>query len=124
MNQSWKLSDITSQSTSSGFSKDAPYELNFPDSVQLTTNVGDGTDYTKYIPMTSNLMGLQRAVIPEFARGTNEAFISPTVPQCSMDNGHITAKPFPVSKKTFRIPLISAICGLLIPPDQFLLIPM
>jgi len=41
-----------------------------------------------------------------------------------MANGSIQTKPFPVSKKTFRVPLISAICGILIPPDQFLLIPM
>lgn len=28
-----------------------------------------------------------------------------------------------MSRKTFRIPLISAILGILIPPDQFQLIP-
>ena len=40
-----------------------------------------------------------------------------------MKNGKLLDVPVPIFKKTFRVPLISAICGILIPPDQFQLIP-
>jgi hypothetical protein len=40
-----------------------------------------------------------------------------------MKNGKLLDTPVPVMKRTFRVPLISAICGILIPPDQFQLIP-
>ena len=40
-----------------------------------------------------------------------------------MANGKILPQPVPVMRKKFRIPLISAILGILIPPDQFQLIP-
>lgn len=40
-----------------------------------------------------------------------------------MVEGKILYAPIPLSRKTFRIPLISAILGILIPPDQFKLIP-
>ena len=40
-----------------------------------------------------------------------------------MMNGVILPSPIPLARKTFRIPLISAILGILIPPDQFKLIP-
>jgi len=41
-----------------------------------------------------------------------------------MQNGVILPSKVPVSTQLFRLPLISSICGILIPPDQFLLIPM
>lgn len=41
-----------------------------------------------------------------------------------MKNGLILPKKVPVTDVMFRVPLISSICGILIPPDQFLLIPM
>lgn len=40
-----------------------------------------------------------------------------------MANGKILHQPVPIMRKTFRMPLISAILGILIPPDQFQLIP-
>jgi hypothetical protein len=40
-----------------------------------------------------------------------------------MTEGRILPQPLPVGKKTFRMPLLSAILGVLIPPDQFKLIP-
>jgi hypothetical protein len=40
-----------------------------------------------------------------------------------MINGKILEQPVPIARKKFRIPLISAILGILIPPDQFELIP-
>lgn len=40
-----------------------------------------------------------------------------------MANGRILKQPIPISRKKFRVPLISAILGILIPPDQFQLIP-
>ena len=41
-----------------------------------------------------------------------------------MQNGTILPRRVPLVQKTFRIPLISAILGVLIPPDQFTLIPL
>jgi hypothetical protein len=40
-----------------------------------------------------------------------------------MKNGRILDTPLPITRRTFRFPLMSAICGILIPPDQFQLIP-
>lgn len=40
-----------------------------------------------------------------------------------MVEGRILEAPIPKPRKTFRIPLISAILGVLIPPDQYQLIP-
>lgn len=40
-----------------------------------------------------------------------------------MQNGILLPAPVPLRRKTFRVPLISAILGILIPPDQFKLIP-
>lgn len=50
--------------------------------------------------------------------------ISPTIPQCQMMNGKIMKQKTPISKRTFKIPIISAILGLLIPEDQFVLLPI
>lgn len=50
--------------------------------------------------------------------------ISPTIPQCQLAYGKITAKPLTVPARTFKIPLLSTIVGLLIPADQFVLIPL
>jgi hypothetical protein len=41
-----------------------------------------------------------------------------------MVNGKILPQKIPIAKKTFKIPLISAILGVLIPQDQFILIPI
>lgn len=41
-----------------------------------------------------------------------------------MQNGLILPSKVPVSTQLFRIPLLSTVCGILIPPDQFLLIPL
>lgn len=50
--------------------------------------------------------------------------LSPTIPQCQMQNGLLLPHKVPVFTQLFRLPLISSICGILIPPDQFLLIPV
>ena len=50
--------------------------------------------------------------------------LSATIPQVQMQNGKILRQKIPLTKKTFRLPFLSAICGALIPPDQFTLIPM
>jgi hypothetical protein len=67
--------------------------------------------------------GYLKPITPSFSPGTGEPFISATIPQCQMANGQILKEPVPVSRKKFRIPLLSAILGILIPPDQFQLIP-
>lgn len=41
-----------------------------------------------------------------------------------MQNGQILPHRVPLTQKKFRVPLISAILGVLIPPDQFTLIPL
>lgn len=40
-----------------------------------------------------------------------------------MANGKLLKEPVPLARKKFRVPLISAILGILVPPDQFQLIP-
>jgi len=41
-----------------------------------------------------------------------------------MKNGLLLRKKVPITKRTFKIPIISAILGLLIPEDQFVLLPI
>lgn len=61
---------------------------------------------------------------PATSKGAFTPMISPTIPQCSVQNGNILPQKVPVSTKVFRFPLISSIVGVLINPDQFILIPM
>ena len=69
-------------------------------------------------------MGFSTLYSPHFAKGVREPFISPTVPQCQMANGIILPQKIAVSTRTFKIPLISAVIGLLIPENQFVLLPL
>jgi hypothetical protein len=64
---------------------------------------------------TNNLTGFTNLFSQKFAKGVFEPFISPTVPQCQMMNGAILSQKIPVAQRTFKIPLISAVLGLLIP---------
>lgn len=41
-----------------------------------------------------------------------------------MIDGIILPQPIPLTAKKFRMPLISAVLGILIPPDQFQLLPV
>jgi len=66
-------------------------------------------------PNSAYLFGFTHLYSPLFAKGVREPFISPTVPQCQMQNGNITKFKIPVSKKTFKIPLYSSVIGLGIP---------
>lgn len=51
--------------------------------------------------------------------------ISNTIPQAGMRNGNvILGTPLPVRRRTFLIPVLSAIVGVLIPPDQYKLLPL
>lgn len=50
--------------------------------------------------------------------------LSPTIPQCQMSYGKILQAPVPVAQKVFKIPFLSCIMGVLIPVDQFVLIPL
>lgn len=70
------------------------------------------------------ITGFTNLYSPQFAKGVREPFISPTVPQCQMIGGRITPQKIPVSKRTFKIPFISAVIGLLIPESQFIMIPL
>lgn len=113
-------------SPNSGFSSKRPYQVGFRQAYN-TNQVNSYTGESKYpvtYPTTCNLYGFERPIVGEFCRGTGETLLSPTIPQCQMQNGKILPSKVPVSSQMFRLPLISAICGILIPPDQFLLIPM
>jgi len=50
--------------------------------------------------------------------------LSPTIPQARFGYGKIMTTPMPIAVRTFKIPLISSVLGVLIPADQFLLIPL
>lgn len=67
------------------------------------------------IPNVCSIQGFSNLFSPLFSKGTNEPFISPTVPQLQIYQGRILKQKIPVSERTFKIPLISAIIGLLIP---------
>jgi|JI61114C2RNA_FD_contig_31_6681197_length_1247_multi_3_in_0_out_0_1 hypothetical protein len=41
-----------------------------------------------------------------------------------MTNGQILPQKVPIAQRTFKIPLISAVMGLLIPQNQFVLLPL
>ena len=41
-----------------------------------------------------------------------------------MQNGTILSQKVPVATRTFKIPLISSVIGLLIPKNQFVLLPL
>lgn len=75
-------------------------------------------------PNTTNVFGYSKPYSSSFSRGMNEPFLSPTIPQCQLTYGQILQAPVPISKKTFKIPFISTVLGVLIPVDQFLLIPL
>jgi hypothetical protein len=102
-----------------GFNPNKPYSAYY----SATSNITE-TDYFKtYSTTNCGASGYLKAATPAFSPGTCEPFISATIPQCQMANGKILKQPIPISRKKFRIPLISAILGVLIPPDQFQLIP-
>ena len=50
--------------------------------------------------------------------------ISPTVPQCGIQNGQILPTKIPILRKKYKLPLLSSVIGVLIDPSQFLLIPL
>lgn len=54
----------------------------------------------------------------------NEPLLSPTIPQCQLSYGKVLSAPIPISKKRFKIPLLSTVLGVLIPVDQFVMIPL
>jgi hypothetical protein len=50
--------------------------------------------------------------------------LSAFIPQCQFGYGMIAAKPVTVATRLFQIPLISTVIGVLIPADQFCLLPL
>lgn len=70
------------------------------------------------------LFGYKVPVNPRFAVGCNQPMLSPTIPQARFGYGKIMTTPMPIAVRTFKIPLISSVLGVLIPADQFLLIPL
>ena len=41
-----------------------------------------------------------------------------------MVNGHILPAKIPILRRTFKLPLISSVMGILIPSNQFVLLPL
>lgn len=76
------------------------------------------------IANTVSNTGYNNCYSPYTSKGTFEPLLSNTIPQCSMRNGVILPAPVPVRKRTFLMPVLSAVVGVLIPPDQYKLIPL
>jgi hypothetical protein len=76
------------------------------------------------MPNLPHLHGYTALNSPNYSKGVNEPYISPTVPQAQVMNGVIAQQKFPVARRTFKIPLISACIGMLIPESQFVLLPL
>lgn len=112
-NQTWNYANMTTQ----GFNPNNPYQTTYSNSLPSVNN------YMPLTPQPCGVSGYAKPYTSEFSPGTNEPFISATIPQVQMVNGALLPQPIPINRKTFRIPLISAIIGILIPPDQFQLIP-
>ena len=76
------------------------------------------------INYSPNIIGYSRPYASHYSKGGSEPMISPTIPQCQLSYGKILPSPVPVGQKVFKMPLLSSIIGVLIPADQFLLIPL
>lgn len=113
-NQTWDYSNFTS---GIGFNKNNPYQLEF-------SSQSDSWGGTNFTNNGCGITGYSKPLSPDFSRGCFQPMISPTIPQCQMSYGKIQLYPTPVSKKRFRVPMASAICGINIPPDQFKLFPV
>lgn len=108
----------------STYSTSTPNNLNFIQVTMNTPTVGQNKAVVQSIPNSTNLFGYAKPYSSYFSRGCNEPMISPTIPQCQFSYGAITNQPIPVLTKIFKLPLLSGVIGALIPPDQFLLIPL
>jgi hypothetical protein len=106
------------------YSVSTPSNLNFLQVTMNTPTPGQNKTVVQSITNSTNLFGYSKPFSSYFSRGCNEPMISPTIPQCQFSYGAITQSPVPVSTKVFKLPLLSGIIGALIPPDQFLLIPL
>ena len=76
------------------------------------------------VPNQTSLYGYSKPYSASFSKGMNEPLLSPTIPQCQLSYGHILQAPIPIQKKVFKVPFISSVMGVLIPVDQYLLIPL
>lgn len=76
-----------------------------------TTNIGGIYGYTK--PYSA-----------KFGVGGFEPMLSSTIPQAQFGYGQVSATPVPISTRKFQFPLLSSVMGVLLPADQFKLIPL
>jgi hypothetical protein len=105
------------------FANDTVYKTYLPDT--LPYRYSDPNVSTSFsIPNISPLVGYTNLFSPNFSKGVREPFISPTVPQAGMKNGMFQQQKTPVDRRTFKIPLLSAVMGVLIPKNQFILLPL
>ncbi len=82
------------------------------------------TPVTNTYTINSANFGFNSLFTPFFTRGTFEPIISPTVPQCQINNGLVLQTKVPIVQRKFKIPLISSVLGILIDPSQYKLIPL
>jgi hypothetical protein len=106
------------------FRNDTVYNVSIP-TTQPNMIMTDGNQTNHFFsPNIPSIYGYSTLYAPNFAKGVWEPFISPTVPQCQMLNGLILQSKIPIQRRTFKIPILSAVMGLLIPHDQFVLLPI
>jgi hypothetical protein len=61
---------------------------------------------------------------PFFSVGVYEPFISQTVPQTMILNGQFLRTKEPIFRRTFKIPIASAVIGALIDQSSYCLLPL
>lgn len=94
----------------------APYNVFLPELVTPFRRGG--------ISNSCSNMGYNTAYSPYTTRGVYEPLISNNIPQAWMRNGLLMPQPMPVRRRTFLIPVLSAVVGVLIPPEQYKLLPL
>ena len=89
----------------------------------MTTSIW-GTGANTVVPNNANNWGYNTLFSPATSKGNFPPMISPTIPQCQIQNGNLLPSKIPISTKNFKIPLLSSIVGVLIDPASFLMIPL
>ena len=103
------------------------YSTYYPSTLPINTlglSAAQAVVVERDVPNSTSLFGYSKPYSSAFSKGMHEPIISPTIPQCQISYGAVLQAPVPVSKKKFKVPLLSGIMGVLIPVDQYLLIPL
>jgi|688.fasta_scaffold335189_3 hypothetical protein len=100
-----------------------PYKIDFAANIGADFSSGNITVASSALNIAP-YWGYNRSVSSKYSIGCNEPRISNTAPLCQSGYGLISALPVPVPVRKFSIPLLSTILGILIPSDQFCLLPL